>query len=296
MGEEKGGVCETIDSGGGCFQDHGMNDIDYVLRQWDLGERQLAAGRYVAAQRMLEAAERGAWEARDWVRLARIYLPLLEARRQIRQNAAEGTIVITSVGDRVRMRGVVRAFAREEAGTLLLDVARAEVGLRWAREVRYAALRTGHLIEAMLLLRQGGEVRVVSPGEAVFAGGLAVEWTADEGRMIGASTERGTGGAVAGGGEVLCGGEGQRIACGGAGVADCGVGGAGVEMAGAARGARGGGGGAGVVAAGAGGGSSVRAGGDASDGAGGGGGEAGKIVGQALYAFRSIYSLAGAKR
>ena len=191
MGREKVGACETIDSGGGCFQDHGMNDMDYVLRQWDVGERHLAAGRYVAAQRMLEAAERGAWEARDWVRLARIYLPLLEARRQIRQNAAEGTIVITSVGDRGRMRGVVRAFAKEEAGTLLLDVARAEVGVRWAREVRYAALRTGHLIEAMLLLRQGGEVRMVSPGDAEFAAGLSVEWTADEGRMIGVSTERG---------------------------------------------------------------------------------------------------------
>lgn len=67
---------------------------DAMHNAWDLGQRQLAAGNYVAARDALASAEAAACEARDAASLARIYLPLLEARRQIRYLAAEGRIEI----------------------------------------------------------------------------------------------------------------------------------------------------------------------------------------------------------
>jgi hypothetical protein len=68
---------------------------DAMHNAWDLGQRQLAAGRYTAARDALVSAEAAAWETRDAASLARIYLPLLEARRQIRYLAAEGRIEIS---------------------------------------------------------------------------------------------------------------------------------------------------------------------------------------------------------
>jgi hypothetical protein len=63
----------------------------------ELGQRQLMAMQYLAAQRTLEQAEHLAWEARDWDALGRLYLPLQEARRQQRQRCAEGIIQLDCV-------------------------------------------------------------------------------------------------------------------------------------------------------------------------------------------------------
>jgi hypothetical protein len=68
---------------------------DFAQQLWDSGQMLLAAGRYVAARRELEAAERQAFFKRDAALLARIYLPLLEAARQIRQFCCDGVIAIT---------------------------------------------------------------------------------------------------------------------------------------------------------------------------------------------------------
>ena len=69
--------------------------VDFAQRLWASGQDLLAAGRYVAARRELEAAERQAFRKRDAALLARIYLPLLEAARQIRQFCCDGIIAIT---------------------------------------------------------------------------------------------------------------------------------------------------------------------------------------------------------
>jgi hypothetical protein len=71
---------------------------DFAQRLWDSGQSLLAAGRYVAARRELEAAERQAFFKRDAALLASIYLPLLEAARQIRQFCCDGVIAITPCG------------------------------------------------------------------------------------------------------------------------------------------------------------------------------------------------------
>ncbi|HTW95280.1 MAG TPA: hypothetical protein VMD30_10825 [Tepidisphaeraceae bacterium] len=60
--------------------------------QCELGQRQLMDMDYLAAEATLSVAERLAWDARDFDALARLYMPLQEARRQRRQRCGEGPI------------------------------------------------------------------------------------------------------------------------------------------------------------------------------------------------------------
>ena len=47
---------------------------------------------YLAAVATLAGVEADAWQQRDWDTLARLYMPLQEARRQARQRAGEGVV------------------------------------------------------------------------------------------------------------------------------------------------------------------------------------------------------------
>ena len=58
----------------------------------ETGQRQLMEMQYLAAESSLSRAEIIAWERRDFDTLARLYLPLQEARRQRRQRCGEGTV------------------------------------------------------------------------------------------------------------------------------------------------------------------------------------------------------------
>jgi hypothetical protein len=59
-----------------------------------LGQRQLMDTDYLAAEETLAAAEADARAARDFDTLARLYLPLQEARRQRRQRCGEGIVCL----------------------------------------------------------------------------------------------------------------------------------------------------------------------------------------------------------
>jgi len=56
------------------------------------GQRELMRMNYLEAERILAAAEEAAWGQRDWDTLARLYMPLQEARRQRRQHCGEGVV------------------------------------------------------------------------------------------------------------------------------------------------------------------------------------------------------------
>jgi hypothetical protein len=166
--------------------------LSYLYRLWDAGQRHLAAGRYVAARLALEAAEALAWRKRDARTLARVYLPLLEARRLIRYQAAEGRILIGGAG----IRAFLNAPAAErrdgtmggsEAGTVLIRCTSTEAALGVANQVRHTMRRTGRWLEALLLIDHGHEVRLASAAEPAFAAGLPVTWTTDPHAMIAAS-------------------------------------------------------------------------------------------------------------
>jgi hypothetical protein len=58
----------------------------------ELGQEQLMAMEYLQAQRTLVQAESLALAQNDFDSLARLYMPLQESRRQIRQRCGEGTI------------------------------------------------------------------------------------------------------------------------------------------------------------------------------------------------------------
>src|SRR4051794_38239918 len=83
---------------------------EHLFRVWDNGQRHLAEGRYIAARGALEAAEAIAWRTQDAQSLARLYLPLLEARRLIRYQAAEGRIEIDNDDADTSWRECVKEF------------------------------------------------------------------------------------------------------------------------------------------------------------------------------------------
>jgi hypothetical protein len=60
----------------------------------ELGQQQLMRTEYLEAEKTLASAEAEAWAARDWDTLSRLYMPLQEARRQIRQRCGEGIVCL----------------------------------------------------------------------------------------------------------------------------------------------------------------------------------------------------------
>ena len=68
-----------------------MNTADLQDR-CALGQAQLVEMRYLDAEKTLAAAEQLAWDAKDFDALSRLYMPLQEARRQIRQTCMDGVI------------------------------------------------------------------------------------------------------------------------------------------------------------------------------------------------------------
>jgi len=60
----------------------------------ETGQRELMETRYLQAERTLSRAEHQAWESKDFDTLSRLYLPLQESRRQIRQRCGEGPVAM----------------------------------------------------------------------------------------------------------------------------------------------------------------------------------------------------------
>jgi hypothetical protein len=164
----------------------------HLERLWDTGQRLLAGGRYIPARSALEAAESLAWRRRDARSLARLYLPLLEVRRQIRYHAADGLLLICNPAGRARdEKALLDHFLTVDNGTVLLACAagEGEAACRFAGSVGYAARRTGHRLEALLLIKLAHDVRLASGTEPLFAAGLHVEWTRDPKAAVGPSTD-----------------------------------------------------------------------------------------------------------
>jgi hypothetical protein len=67
--------------------------------QCEAGQRELMATNYLAAERILAAAEQIAWDQKDFDSLARLYMPLQEARRQRRQRCGEGTVHLALISN-----------------------------------------------------------------------------------------------------------------------------------------------------------------------------------------------------
>jgi len=156
-----------------------MKSNTTMLRLWNLGQDHLVAGRYVAARRALESAEALAWRAADPQSLARIYLPLLEARRQIRYNAGDGLILITSPTDSpAAQKKSLDQFLAAPAGTVLFTTPATAGAIRRViavvENINRRARRTGQWFEALLLLTKNKERRLTTAADPFFAAGLPV--------------------------------------------------------------------------------------------------------------------------
>jgi hypothetical protein len=176
----------VVDGAGGIADDVHMNGTsDYFCRLWELGQDHLGAGRYVAACGFLEKAGEMAWRVRDARSLARLYLPLLEARRQIRLSAVEGVILVGGAEGGERLR----RLAGESDGTFILRYdMRAK---RLAGTIAAAAGRAGKCVEVLFLLERGDRVCLASRHAATLASGVAVRVTGNGAASIPGSTDEG---------------------------------------------------------------------------------------------------------
>ncbi|MEA2709259.1 MAG: hypothetical protein QOF78_1860 [Phycisphaerales bacterium] len=79
------------------------------------GQQQLMRTEYLDAEATLASAEEEAWRLRDFDTLARLYMPLQEARRQRRQRCGEGIVALDLIaqgpGDEIDGRRIVENFS-----------------------------------------------------------------------------------------------------------------------------------------------------------------------------------------
>ena len=132
-----------------------MESIDHLQELCGRGQALLMQTRYVEALAVLEKAERLALEALDWDTLARLYLPLQETRRQIRQRCGEGEVdlgVMLPPGMVGREKAFAEDFVRTHRhGQYLIAGNGAESGaLGFATAVRKLAQDQGLFVEAFL--------------------------------------------------------------------------------------------------------------------------------------------------
>src|SRR4051794_2572266 len=80
----------------------------------ELGSAQLMQTQSLAAEGTLASAEEQAWATRDWDPLARLYMPLQEARRQRRQRCGEGVVALDLLaqgeGDHIDGRRIIENY------------------------------------------------------------------------------------------------------------------------------------------------------------------------------------------
>lgn len=79
-------------SGGPPTADPTATTNDALQALCESGSELLVRTRYLEAESALARAEEIAWAARDWDTLARLYMPLQEARRQRRQRCGDGMV------------------------------------------------------------------------------------------------------------------------------------------------------------------------------------------------------------
>jgi hypothetical protein len=132
------------------------------------GQEALMRMDYLRAEAALVEAEAHAWASRDWDTLARLYMPLQEARRQRRLRCGEGTVALDLVAegpdDRLDGRRVVENFPH---GQLLVA---GWGSIEPARQVRSLQAEHQLFVETFLAAVYpvgGGRVVAIVPTEDV---------------------------------------------------------------------------------------------------------------------------------
>lgn len=145
------------------------------------GQGLLMETRYWEAERVLADAERQAWAARDWDTLARLYMPLQEARRQRRQRCGEGVVALDLLAegpaDHVDPTHVLSNYPHGQL--LVAGWGTIEPALR----VREAAAAEGLYVETFLAATYpvgSGKAVAIVPTEDVTLPAADRDWSIDE--------------------------------------------------------------------------------------------------------------------
>jgi hypothetical protein len=153
-----------------CVRDR-VSGESWIEKLWNAGEQLLVHGQYCAARRELEAAEAAAFQRRNAALLTRIYLPLLETCRQVRQLSTDGLISLqVHAPDHRSARSELKRFAAHGGGVLISGSAKLACTL--ARRARLA----GCPVECLLLVRKGDRTHITHPLDAQLISGLPVVW------------------------------------------------------------------------------------------------------------------------
>lgn len=88
--------------------------LEQLQELCESGQRELMATNYWAAEKILARAEQIAFDQREFETLARLYMPLQEARRQRRQRCGEGTVhlglIAKSPTDKVSAEQLIQQY------------------------------------------------------------------------------------------------------------------------------------------------------------------------------------------
>lgn len=133
------------------------------------GQELLADTDYLGAERALVEAEQLARKSSDWDTLARLYMPLQEARRQRRQLCGEGTVVLDLVAESKEDRLVGRHIVENYPHGQLLVAGWGSI--EPAMEVRRLQAKHGLFVETFLAavypITGGSRAVVIVPTEDV---------------------------------------------------------------------------------------------------------------------------------
>jgi len=153
-------------------------DVQTLCEQ---GQQLLMQTRYWDAERALAQAETIAWESRDWDALARLYMPLQEARRQRRQRCGEGIVALNlfaqGPGDDVNPEQVVANYPHGQLLVAGWGTISPAVG------VRQMASRNGLYLETFLAAVYpvgAGKAIVIVPTQDVVLPSTERDWSIDQ--------------------------------------------------------------------------------------------------------------------
>jgi hypothetical protein len=151
---------------------------DHLQAQCELGQQELLRTNYLRAEEILAEAEQSAWDQKDFDTLARLYMPLQEARRQRRQRCGEGIVCLdlfpTRAADSINTERIVNQFS---FGQLLVG---GWGSIQSAVEVRRIQKQKGLYIETFLgavyptCHESGGVFVVIVPNEETVLPKLAL--------------------------------------------------------------------------------------------------------------------------
>ena len=143
-----------------------LDDLDDLQARCELGQQQLMRTEYLEAEATLASAEAEAWQRRDFDTLSRVYMPLQEARRQIRQRCGEGKIELRLIAlpePEEPLDAMVIVDRIPHGQLLVAGMATIEPALQVRRLQKERKLYLETLLGAAYPIAGGGDVVAVVP-------------------------------------------------------------------------------------------------------------------------------------